>query len=147
MRLNIAVRKAPLNPKLIGNCTLLSLLVLLLSWGAAAIGVQQETETFFKTTIGLPDGDIQKMNHGQVVTIRYIWTCKISRRPMRRPGFPILTGSPSIVRILTPYRNASPVIAICKSSMFRRFRSRSAGIQAIDTIRPTGWPANAFTRA
>jgi hypothetical protein len=68
VRLNIAVRKAPLNPKLIGNCTLLSLLVLLLSWGAAAIGVQQETETFFKTTIGLPDGDIQKMNHGQVVT-------------------------------------------------------------------------------
>jgi hypothetical protein len=39
-----------------------------LIFGAAFAYAQREPDTFFKTKIGLSDGEIQKMRHGRVVT-------------------------------------------------------------------------------
>jgi hypothetical protein len=44
------------------------LLALGLAFGATVAGAQRQPETFFMTKIGLSDSDIQKMQHGQVVT-------------------------------------------------------------------------------
>jgi hypothetical protein len=47
---------------------ILAILVVALGAGVAALGQPPQPETFFKQRVQLPDSEIQKISHGQVVT-------------------------------------------------------------------------------
>src|SRR6266853_727552 len=54
--------------KMISKVLVAGVLSLGVGFGATIACAQRQPETFFKNRIGLSDGDIQKMDQGQVVT-------------------------------------------------------------------------------